>query len=69
MPIPQHRHHVLTLQDLMMSHREVVPVRCTYCGRDEADREFEMVQDALRGRIRMLEARVRDLEAMLAGRD
>ncbi|HEX4421681.1 MAG TPA: hypothetical protein VH165_27405 [Kofleriaceae bacterium] len=53
----------------MMSHREVVPVRCTYCGRDEADREFEMVQDALRGRIRMLEARVRDLEAMLAGRD
>ncbi len=53
----------------MISHREVVAVRCSYCGRDDADRDFEIVQDALRGRIRALEARVLDLEAMLSGLD
>ncbi|HEY0194171.1 MAG TPA: hypothetical protein VGC42_23805 [Kofleriaceae bacterium] len=70
MSMPQqhhHHHHDLTLNDLMIAHHEVVPVRCSYCGRDEADRDFEMVQDALRGRIGALEARVRDLEAMLSG--
>lgn len=51
----------------MVRSHEIVPVRCSYCGRDDADREFEIVQDALRGRIRALEARIRDLEAMLDG--
>lgn len=70
MPTPQHHHHhELSLNDLMIAHHEAVPVRCSYCGRDDADRDFEIVQDALRGRIRALESRVRDLEAMLAGHD
>jgi hypothetical protein len=59
----------LTLEDLLLSSRDEVPVRCNHCGRDGADREYEMVQDALRGRIRALEAKVRDLEAMLVSRN
>lgn len=56
----------LDLHDLLELHRhDEVEERCNYCGRDGADRDFDMVQEALRGRIRVLEAKVRDLEAML----
>lgn len=61
------RKRTLDLQEVLMlphDHGEVQE-RCNYCGRDGADRDFDMVQEALRGRIRVLEAKVRDLEAML----
>jgi hypothetical protein len=64
---PARRRDDFDLQDLLElphSHDEVEE-RCNYCGRDGADRDFDMVQEALRGRIRVLEAKVRDLEAML----
>jgi hypothetical protein len=63
-----HRHgRLMTVQELLLSQRESVPTRCTHCGRDSADRDHELVQAALRARIRMLEAKVYDLEAMVAG--
>jgi hypothetical protein len=68
MATPYRRDRPMTIQDLLLSQRETVPTRCTHCGRDSADRDHELVQAALRARIRMLEARVYDLEAMVAGR-
>ena len=61
------RKSTVDLQEvLMLPHdHDEVQERCNYCGRDGADRDFDMVQEALRGRIRVLEAKVRDLEAML----
>jgi hypothetical protein len=56
----------ITLNDiLMLPHEHDAGERCGHCGRDNADRDYEMVQEALRGRIRVLEAKVRDLELML----
>lgn len=60
------RRRELTLEDLLhMRHHDEVSPRCNHCGRDSADRDSELVADALRGRIRALESKVRDLEAML----
>lgn len=60
----QHRRErLMSIRDLLDSQREVVPTRCTHCGRDAHDRDHERLQAALRARIRMLEARVWELEA------
>ena len=67
MATPHRRGRLMTIQELLLSQRESVPTRCTQCGRDSADRDHELVQAALRARIRMLEAKVYDLEAMVAG--
>lgn len=53
----------MSIRDLLDSQREVVPTRCTHCGRDAHDRDHERLQAALRARIRMLEARLWELEA------
>ena len=65
MALPQRRHRPITIQELLDTQREIVPTRCTHCGRDAADREHELVQAALRARIRLLEAKIYELEAEL----
>jgi hypothetical protein len=67
MATPYRRGRLMSIQELLLSQRESVPTRCTHCSRDSADRDHELVQAALRARIRMLEAKVYDLEAMVAG--
>jgi hypothetical protein len=57
----------ITMQELLNSQRASGPARCVHCGRDESDRDHELVQQALRVRIRGLEARLAELEARLAG--
>lgn len=60
----QHRRErLMSIRELLDSQREVVPTRCTHCGRDAHDRDHELLQAALRARIRVLEARVWELEA------
>jgi hypothetical protein len=59
------RARLISLQELLNSQRETGPVRCSHCG-DAADRDHELVQQALRVRIRVLEARVSELEARLS---
>ena len=60
----QHRRdRQMSIREILDSQREVVPTRCTHCGRDAHDRDHERLQAALRARIRMLEARVWELEA------
>jgi hypothetical protein len=54
------------IPELLDSQRETVAPRCTHCGRDDNDRDHELLQAALRARIRVLEARVWALEAELA---
>ena len=65
MALPQRRHRPITIQELLDTQREIVQTRCTHCGRDAADREHELVQAALRARIRLLEAKIYELEAEL----
>jgi hypothetical protein len=67
MATPYRRPRLRTIQELLLSQRESVPTRCTQCGRDSAERDHERVQAALRARIRLLEAKVSDLEAMVDG--
>jgi hypothetical protein len=62
----QHRRErLVSIRELLDSQREIVPTRCTHCGRDAHDRDHELLQAALRARIRVLEARVWELEAEL----
>ncbi len=68
MATPYRPSRPMTIQELLLSQRESVPTRCTHCSRDSADRDHELVQASLRARIRMLEARLYDLQAMVAGR-
>lgn len=63
----QRRRRPITIQELLDPQREPVPARCTHCGRDAADRDHELVQAALRARIRALETRLYELEAEHAG--
>ena len=65
MAITQRRGRLITIQELLDSQRESVPARCSHCGRDSHDRDEELVQAALRARIRALEARLVELEAEL----
>jgi hypothetical protein len=63
----QHRRErILSIREFLDSQREIVPTRCTHCGRDAHDRDHELLQAALRARIRALEARVWELEAEIA---
>jgi hypothetical protein len=57
---------LMTIRELLDSQREVVPSRCMQCGREAHDRDHELLEAALRARIRVLEARVWALEAELA---
>jgi len=63
MAVRQRREHLMSIREFLDSQREVVPTRCTHCGRDAHDRDHERLQAALRARIRMLEARIWELEA------
>lgn len=65
MALPQRRRRPSTIQELLDFQRETVPQKCLHCGRDASDRDHELVQAALRARIRLLEARISDLEAEL----
>jgi hypothetical protein len=61
MAIPQRRGRLLTIQELLESQRQTAASRCTHCGRDGSDRDHELVESALRARIRVLEARLGEL--------
>jgi hypothetical protein len=65
MALTQRHGRMITLQELLDTQRESVPARCTHCRRDSADRDHELVQASLRARIRVLEARLCELEAEL----
>jgi len=65
MAAQQRRERLIAIRELLDSQREIVPIRCTHCGRDAHDRDHELLQAALRARIRVLEARVWALEAEL----
>ena len=67
MALPQRRGRLITIQELLEIQRESVPPRCEHCRRDATDRDHELVQAALRARIRILEMRVSELETRLAG--
>jgi hypothetical protein len=54
-----------TLQELLTSQRELAPPRCAHC-RDRAAQDHELVERALRVRIRALEIRLAELEAQLS---
>lgn len=62
----QRGERMMTMRELLESQRETAPSHCAHCGRDMADRDHELLQAALRARIRVLEAKVCDLEAELA---
>ena len=66
MAVQQRRDRLMTMRELLESQRETVPHHCVHCGRDTAERDHELLQAALRSRIRVLEARVLELEAELA---
>lgn len=63
---PQHRSRLATIQELLESQRKTAARRCAQCGRDGAERDHELVEAALRARIRMLEARLGELGVHLA---
>jgi hypothetical protein len=65
MAVPQRRSRPATIQELL-TPREIVMSRCPHCTRDSADRDHELVEAALRKRIRMLEMRLYELEGGLA---
>lgn len=66
MAVQQRRDRLMTMRELLESQRETVPSYCMHCGRDTSERDHELLQAALRARIRVLEARVCELEAELA---
>lgn len=62
----QRRGRPVTIQERLAPQREIVLSRCTHCDRDRIDRDHELVEAALRKRIRLLEMRLHELEAGLA---
>lgn len=56
----------MTMRELLESQRETASNCCTHCGRDATDRDHELLQAALRARIRVLEAKVLELEAEMS---
>ena len=66
MAVPHRRGRLITIQELLDIQRESEPARCERC-RDTGDRDHELLQAALRARIRVLETRVSELETKLAG--
>lgn len=67
MAAPQRRGRLRTIQELLESQRQTATSRCTHCGRDSAERDHELVESALRARIRTLEARLGEIGVKLAG--
>jgi len=67
MAVTQRRERMVSIQERLTSQREAVTTRCTHCARDSVDRDHELVQAALRKRIRLLELKLYELEAKLAG--
>jgi hypothetical protein len=61
----QRRLRPVTIQELLTPKRETVLSRCTHCDRDRHDRDHELVEAALRKRIRLLEMKLYELEAGL----
>jgi hypothetical protein len=61
----QRRARPLTIQELLSSQRESSPPRCAHC-RDVAAADHELVERALRVRIRALELRLAELEDQLS---
>ena len=59
----QRRGRPVTIQELLIPQREIIPSRCTHCDRDRVDRDHELVEAALRKRIRALEMKMYELEA------
>jgi hypothetical protein len=68
MAIPQRRARLATIQELLESQRQTASSRCAHCGRDSAERDHELVESALRARIRILEARLGELGVKLLDR-
>lgn len=66
MALQQRRDRMITMRELLETQRETAPDYCTHCGRDTTERDHELLHAALRARIRVLEARVCELEAELA---
>jgi hypothetical protein len=66
MAMQQRRDRLMTMRELLESQRETVPTRCAHCGRDSTERDHELLQAALRARIRVLEAKVCELEAEIS---
>jgi len=66
MALQQRRDRLMTIRELLESQRETVSTHCVHCGGDTADRDHHLLLAALRARIRVLEAKVCDLEAELA---
>lgn len=62
MVVPQRRGRLITIQELLEIQRESVPTRCAHCQRDATDRDRDQVEASLRARIRVLEARLSELE-------
>ncbi|HSS03505.1 MAG TPA: hypothetical protein VLM79_40855 [Kofleriaceae bacterium] len=62
MVVPQRRGRLITIQELLDIQREGVPTRCAHCQRDATDRDRDQTEAALRARVRVLEARVSELE-------
>jgi hypothetical protein len=65
MALPQRRDRLMTIRELLDTQRETCPTHCSHCGRGTSDRDHELLQAALRARIRVLEAKVCELEAEL----
>jgi hypothetical protein len=63
MAVPQRRGRLITIKELLEIQRDSVPMRCAHCRRDNTDRDHELVQAALRTRIRVLETRLSELES------
>ena len=66
MALQQRPDRMMTIRELLNTQREAGPTYCAHCGRDASDRDHELLQAALRARIRVLEAKVCELEAELA---
>jgi hypothetical protein len=64
MAVTQPRHgRPVTIQELLTPQRQIVPSRCTHCDRDRVDRDHELVEAALRKRIRALEMKLYEIES------
>jgi hypothetical protein len=55
----------MTILELLTTQRGTGSIPCNHCGRDASDRDHELLERALRVRIRGLEARLAALEAKL----
>jgi hypothetical protein len=68
MAITSKRARLMTIQELLTPQRTTEPVRCNHCDRDASDRDHELVERALRVRIRVLETRLAEIEAKVTAR-